>query len=160
MNSLMQQLGGLVLGSVPTMVLFLITLGFYRLLVHTPLTKILRERYARTQGAIEKARAAIEAAEKKTSEYEERLRAARASVFRARHERLHQIHLESEMALEQARAAAQERTASARLGIEQSAEAARLQLESVIDKLAADVLRTILPPSPPSAQEPGQERAQ
>ncbi|MEO6829394.1 MAG: hypothetical protein ABI164_06250, partial [Acidobacteriaceae bacterium] len=86
MGLLLKQLGGLVLGSVPTMILFLITLAAYRLLVHTPLTKVLRERYARTQGAIEKAAAAVSAAEEKTSEYEHRLRKARAGIFRERHE--------------------------------------------------------------------------
>jgi F-type H+-transporting ATPase subunit b len=145
MNGLVQQLGGLVLGSVPTIILFLITLACYRLLVHTPLTKVLRERYARTQGAIEKAAEAIAAAEKKTAEYEERLRAARATVFHLRHERLHQVHLESEQALEEARMAAQDRTARARITIEDNVEKARLQLDPIIDELAAQVLRTILP---------------
>lgn len=145
MNDLVQQLGGLVLGSVPTIILFLITLACYRLLVHTPLTKVLRERYARTQGAIEKAAEAIAAAEKKTAEYEERLRAARATVFHMRQERLHQVHLESEHALEEARMAAQDRTARARITIEDNVEKARLQLDPMIDELAAQVLRTILP---------------
>ncbi|MGC1783828.1 MAG: hypothetical protein WA708_15000 [Acidobacteriaceae bacterium] len=145
MNGLVQQLGGLVLGSVPTIILFLITLACYRVLVHTPLTKVLRERYARTQGAIEKAAEAIAAAEKKTAEYEERLRAARAMVFHARHERLHQIHLEAEHALEEARMAAQERTAAARIAIEDNVQTARLKLDPMIDDLAAQVLRTILP---------------
>lgn len=144
------------LGSVPTMILFLITLAAFRLLVHGPLTKVLRERYARTQGAIEKAQAAIAAAEQKTTEYEERLRAARAGVFRVRHDRLHHIHVESERALEESRMAAQERTSAARITIENSVEAARLQLESVIDELAVEVLRTILPIEHASAQEGAQ----
>jgi len=153
MGLLIKQLGGLVLGSVPTMILFLITLAAYRLLVHTPLRKILRERYARTQGAIEKANQAIEAAERKTAEYEERIRAARAAMFRERHERLHAVHVESEQAVAEARAAAQERAGAALVTIEESAGAARLQLDAMIPGLTADVLRAVLPAGSAPAQE-------
>jgi F-type H+-transporting ATPase subunit b len=144
MDTLFQQLGGLVLGSVPTMLLFLITLAAYRLLVHTPLTKVLRERYARTQGAIENAAKAIATTEAKTAEYEDRLRRARAGVFHERHERLHKIHIESEQALAEARAASQERVATAVIAIEESAEAARLQLDSLLGELTAKVLQAVL----------------
>ncbi len=133
------------LGSVPTMILFLLTLAAYRVLVHTPLTKVLRERYARTQGAIEKADQAITAAEAKTAEYEQRLRAARAEIFRERHERLHAIHMESERSLAETRVVAHEQLATALISIEESAGAARFQLDSFIDELTADALRAILP---------------
>lgn len=152
--TLLQQLGGLVLGSTPTMILFLITLAAYRLLVHAPLKKVLRRRYDLTQGAIGKAHVAIAAAEARTVEYEERLRAARAAIFRERHERLHSIHLETEKALTEARVAAQERVASALIAVEQSAENARLQLDGFIGDLTADVLRAVL--SAGSVSAPGQ----
>jgi F-type H+-transporting ATPase subunit b len=152
MGLLLQQLGGLVLGSVPTMVLFLITLAAYRLLVHAPLKKVLRERYARTQGAIEKATAAIAAAERKTAEYEERIRVARAGIFRERHQRLHAVHVESEIALAEARAAAQERVGNAMIAVEESATAARLQMEGMLAGLTADVLRAVLPAGSAPAQ--------
>ena len=86
------------LGAVPTMLLFLVTVAAYQFLVHTPLTKILQERYSKTQGAIENAAAAVAAAEQKTTEYEERLRAARAEILRDLHEQLEKVRLESEVA--------------------------------------------------------------
>jgi F-type H+-transporting ATPase subunit b len=156
MSTLLQQLGGLVLGSVPTMVLFLLTLIAYRLLVHTPLTKVLRQRYAQTQGAIEKAALAVADAEAKTAQYERRLRDARAGVFHERQERLHIVKLESETALAEARAAAQEKTTAAVLEIERSAQEATRQMESAIDELAAEVMRVILPSVTSARQE--QER--
>jgi F-type H+-transporting ATPase subunit b len=160
MSDLLQQLGGLVLGAVPTMLLFLVTLAAYRLLVHTPLTKVLRERYSKTQGAIENAAAAVAAAERKTTEYEERLRAARAEILRELHEHLDKVHLESELAVAQARASAQERTAAARLAIEQSMRAARLELDGLIGDLSTEILKRILPAGAASAQEPtSQEQA-
>lgn len=145
MTTLFEQLGGLVLGSVPTMILFLITLAAYRLLVHSPLKKVLKQRYDRTQGAIENAAQAIAAAETKTAEYEERLRVARAAVFHERHARLSSVHKESELALAETRAAAQEKVAAAVVAIEESAQAARLQLDSSIQDLTQEVLRAVLP---------------
>jgi len=132
-------------GSVPTVILFLITLGLYRLLVHVPLGKVLRERYARTQGAVEKAAAAIKIAEEKTREYEQRLREARSAVFRERHERLHNVHIEAELLLADAHEQAQERIADALFAIERGASAVRLQLDGMIPGLTADAVRTVLP---------------
>lgn len=143
------------LGSVPTMILFLVTVAAYRLLVHAPLKKVLRERYARTQGAIENATKAIAAAEAKTAEYEERLRAARAAVFHERHARLSAVHKESELALTEARAAAQEKVANAVIAIEESAQAARLQLEASIGELTSEVLRVILPAGASQQEQAG-----
>ncbi|MHB1857579.1 MAG: F0F1 ATP synthase subunit B family protein [Acidobacteriaceae bacterium] len=160
MSDLLQQLGGLVFGAVPTMLLFLVTLAAYRLLVHTPLTKVLRERYARTQGAIEKAAAAVAAAEKKTADYEERLRLARVEIFRELHDRLDKVHEESELALAQARAVAQERTATARIAIEDSMQVARQELDGLIGELSSEILARILPAGVAQSQkQASQEQA-
>jgi F-type H+-transporting ATPase subunit b len=59
MDTILNKLGGLVLGSVPTIVLFLLLLAAYAVLVRRPLDKVLAERRARTSGAVEKAREAI-----------------------------------------------------------------------------------------------------
>ena len=141
-------------GSVPTMLLFLVTLLAYRLLVYTPLTKVLRERYARTQGAMESAAAAVAAAEKKTAEYEERLRAARAEIFRELHEYLEKVRLESELALAEARLEAQERTAAAKTAIEDSMVAAQHELDGLIGELSTEILRRILPSGAASSPRP------
>jgi F-type H+-transporting ATPase subunit b len=81
MDEILSQLGGLVLGSVPTMVLFLLLVVAYGLLVRRPLDRVLAERRARTSGAVEQARGAISAAEAKTAEYEDSLRRARAEIL-------------------------------------------------------------------------------
>ena len=46
MDEILQQLGGLVLGSVPTMVLFILLVTAYGLLVRRPLDRVLAERRA------------------------------------------------------------------------------------------------------------------
>ena len=70
MEQTLRQVGELLLGAVPTILLLLMLYGFYTALIYRPLKKILAERRSRTEGAIEKARADISAAESKTFEYE------------------------------------------------------------------------------------------
>jgi F-type H+-transporting ATPase subunit b len=94
---------------------------------------------------VEKAHAAIAAADAKTQEYEARLRAARAEIFHAREQRLQQWNTEREKALASARLAAHERIALARKTLEADAEGARKQIETSVDQLASEILQAILP---------------
>src|ERR1700756_444229 len=87
MDETLRQLGGLLLGSVPTIIMLVVLWGAYAVIVHKPLSKVLAERRAKTQGAIERARADVAAAETRTAEYEQRLREARMAVFRAQEAR-------------------------------------------------------------------------
>ena len=74
MDPLLRQVGDLLLGAVPTAVIFLLLYAIYATLVGNPLRKTLDERRKRTEGAMLKARADIAAAEAKTQDYEQRLR--------------------------------------------------------------------------------------
>jgi F-type H+-transporting ATPase subunit b len=145
MDKILNQLGGLVLGSVPTMVLFLLLLAAYAFLVRRPLDKILAERRARTSGAVEQARNAIAAAEAKTTLYEEKLREAKNKIFKARDEQLKQWNADRDAAVAQVRQAAQEQIKTARQEIERSASAARTQIEGTSSDLTAQILKAILP---------------
>jgi len=145
MDQILNELGGLVLGSVPTMLLFILLVIAYGMLVRRPLDRILAERRARTSGAMEQARGAIAAAEAETGAYEEKLRRAKAELFEARERRLKQWAAEREDALEQVRQAAQQRVSSARQGIDQSVAEARTQIEVASLDLGARVLSAVLP---------------
>ncbi|MCU1225547.1 MAG: H+transporting two-sector ATPase subunit [Edaphobacter sp.] len=145
MDQILDQLGGLVLGSVPTMILFILLVAAYGLLVRQPLQRVLAERRARTTGAVEQARGAIAAAEAETSAYEDKLRRAKAEIFQARDQKLKQWNAEREAALEQVRQSTQERVRIARQEIEQSAAEARNQIEAVSGELSAQILSVVLP---------------
>jgi F-type H+-transporting ATPase subunit b len=145
MDEILHQLGGLVLGSVPTMVLFVILVVAYGFLVRRPLELILSERRARTTGAIDQARASISAAEAKTAEYEDRLRRAKADLYAAREQRLKQWAAERDQALAEARAATTEKVDAAKLDIERSAVAARRQIEGMSTQLSDQIVRAVLP---------------
>jgi F-type H+-transporting ATPase subunit b len=147
MDQILNQLGGLFIGSVPTIVFFLLLVVAYGFLVRRPLDAVLTERRKRTSGAIEQAKAAIGQAESETAIFEEKLRAARTELFNARAERLKLWAAEREQALEQARTETQAKVSAARLTLEQSASAGRQQIESMSGELSAQVLKAILPAS-------------
>lgn len=152
MDVILHQLGDLALGSVPTMIIFLILVLAYRFLVFGPLSRTLAERRERTQGAMERAAAAIAAADAKSQEYEARLRAARADIFRHRDQRIQQWNRERESALASARLSAQERVRVAQAALEAQAAEARRQIEGSTEQLASQILQAILPASVASTE--------
>lgn len=145
MDEILRQLGGLVLGSVPTMIIFLVLVFAYWLLVQGPLTRMLAERRYRTLGAIERANAAIAAADAKSQEYEAKLRAARAEIFRHREQRVHQWNAERDRALARARLLAEEQVRTAQAAIHAQAAQAHLLLEDSVDQLAAQIVQAVVP---------------
>ena len=147
MDETLRQLGGLLLGSVPTIVLFLVTYVSYRLIVHGKLEAVLQERYQRTEGAIEMARADVAAAEARTGEYEQRLREARVAIFKAQEARRQKALSARAAAVAQAREQAQQQVARAREGVYQELEAAKRQLQPQSERLANEVIRIILKPA-------------
>lgn len=145
MNQILNQLGGLMLGSVPTMLFFLLLLGAYGALVRGPLDRVLARRRALTSGAMDQARGAITAAEAETAVFEDKLRAARMELAQAREQRLQQSAAEREQALAQARSATQAKVQAARQTLDQSAASARQQIEGMSAEMSALVLKAVLP---------------
>ena len=146
MDQTLRQLGELLLGAVPTVILLGTLFVLYTLLVHRPLTAVLAERRNRTQGAMEKARADIAAAEARTSDYEQRLREARVKVFKNQEERRQQATQSRAEVVNQARARAQEQVKEARAGIEQAKQQALSSLQAETGRLASAIVRMVLRP--------------
>jgi len=147
MDETLRQIGGLLLGSIPTIIFFLLLFGFYTVLVHKPLTRMLSERHARTQGAIEKARADIQSADARTAEYEQKLREARLALFKAQEARRAQATQARAAAVAEARERAQAHIDRARAEIEQDKVAATASLEAESQRLATQIIRTVLEPA-------------
>jgi F-type H+-transporting ATPase subunit b len=147
MDETLHQLEALLLGSVPTIFLFLLIVILYRLLVYGPLTRVLNERRERTEGAIEQANTAMAAAAAKTQEYEAQLRAARSKIFQARQLKLQQWTRERDSAVAEAHAAAQRQVEDAKSALQAQATASRHTIEDSIDELAGEILAAVLPKS-------------
>jgi F-type H+-transporting ATPase subunit b len=147
MDQTLRQLGDLLLGSVPTIILFVLTYIAYRVILHKPLERTLRQRRERTVGAMEKARADVAAAEAKAAEYEQRLTEARMVLFKVQEARRKQAMEARSAAIVQARESASAMVSEARTRLEQDKQGAAASLQGEAEKLASEVIRTILKPA-------------
>jgi F-type H+-transporting ATPase subunit b len=145
MQEIIQQVGNLLLGAVPTILLFIVLVLAYQFLVQGPLTATLKERRARTEGAVEDAHKAIAQAEARAAEYASKLRQARAEVFKVREQRVKQWNAERDAALDAARKTAGLKVNQARIALEAEAAKARQSLQASAGDLAAQVVRAVLP---------------
>jgi F-type H+-transporting ATPase subunit b len=147
MDETLRQLGELLLGSVPTVILLALLYLLYAVIVHKPLARVLADRRSKTEGAVEKSRADIAAAEARTSEYEQRLREARATVFRAQETRRKAALDARTVALNDARKKAQAQVQAAKADIEKDREAAQAGLQGEAQTLASEIIRRVLEPA-------------
>jgi F-type H+-transporting ATPase subunit b len=147
MDQTLQQLGELLLAAVPTVILFALLYFLYTIIVHRPLGRVLEERHNKTEGAVEKSKADIAAADARTAEYEHRLREARAAVFRAQ-EAKRQAALQARAnAVNQARTNAQSQVQEAKAAIENERMVADQQLHGEAAALAQEIVRRVLQPA-------------
>lgn len=147
MDETLRQLGELLLGSVPTIILFTILYGLYATIVHAPLRRVLAERRSKTEGAVEKSRADIAAADSRTAEYEQRLREARATLFRAQEARRKTALAARTTALHEARGEAQKKVQAAKNEIGKEREVAEAGLQGEVQTLATEIMRRVLSPA-------------
>jgi F-type H+-transporting ATPase subunit b len=147
MDQTLRQLGELLLGSIPTVILLALLYALYTTIVHKPLRRVLEERRCKTEGAVEKSRADIAAAEARTGEYEQRLREARATVFRAQEARRKAALDARTAALNEARNKAQAQVQAAKAEIQKDRDAALGGLQKEAQSLAAEIMRRVLQPA-------------
>jgi len=147
MDQTLHQLGELLLGSVPTVILLALLYGLYTTIVHKPLQRVLDERRSKTEGAIEKSKADIAAAEARTSEYEQKLREARAAVFRKQEAKRQAVVQARADALNEARSKAQAQVQAAKADIEADRASAEKGLQGEAGGLAQEIARRVLQPA-------------
>ena len=86
MEQTLQALSGILVKAIPTVVLVLLLHFYLKAMLFGPLEKILKQREELTDGARKAASASLAEAERKTAEYEAKLRDARAEVYREQEE--------------------------------------------------------------------------
>ena len=147
MDDTLRQLGELLLGAVPTVILLALLYALYTAIVHKPLQRVLAERRSKTEGAVEKSRADIAAAEARTAEYEQKLREARAAIFRAQEARRQAALQARANAVHEARSKAQAQVQAAKKDIENDRSAAQNRLRGEVAALAQEIMRRVLQPA-------------
>lgn len=148
MNETLRQIGQLLLSSIPAIIGFLIVWAAYRTIVYKPLQRVLADRQARTEGAIQQAQAEITSAEERTAEYERRVREARAQIYAAQEARSRRTSEQRETALAEARRQADSKVKTARADLEKEVLAAKGTLQQQAEILAQKIIESVLKPAP------------
>jgi F-type H+-transporting ATPase subunit b len=146
MGDILGKLGELLLSSIPAIFCLLIVWAAYRSIVYTRLQQVLAERQALTEGAIERAREEIAAAEERTAEYERRVREARAQIFQVQEAHSRRTMEERNNALAEARQKADAMIKRARAALDEEVLSAKSSLEQQTDSLADEIIDTVLRP--------------
>jgi F-type H+-transporting ATPase subunit b len=147
MDAILRQIGELLVNSIPTIISVLILWTAYRFLVHGKLHQVLAQRHALTEGAMERAQQEIAIAEKRTAEYEQRVREARSQIYKAQQANRQRVVDERNAALAESRKNAGEMVKKARAVLETDTAGAKAALEQQANALADQVIATILKPA-------------
>jgi len=147
MGETLNQLGELLLTSIPAIISLVIVWVGYRWIVYGRLQQVLAERQARTEGAVKEAQEQIASAEARTAEYERRVREARAQIYQAQEVRRRRTMEEREAALAEARQQADAMVKQARTVLAKDMLEAKTALEHQVDGLANQIIESILKPA-------------
>jgi F-type H+-transporting ATPase subunit b len=147
MEDTLRQLGELLLSSVPTIICLFVVWGAYQLIVNRRLQQVLEQRHAMTEGAIEQAQAEIAAAEARTAEYEQKVREARAHIYKIQEAGRRQVMEQRSAALAEARKQADEMVKRARAVTAEDVAAAKAGLQKQAEVLADQIIESILRPA-------------
>jgi F-type H+-transporting ATPase subunit b len=147
MDTVLRQIGELLVNSIPTIIAVLIVWTAYRFIVHGKLRQVLEQRHALTEGAIERAQQEIAVAEKRTAEYEQRVREARSQIYKVQQANRQRVMDERNAALAESRQRAGEMVKKARAVLEAETADAKGALVQQASVLADQVIARILKPA-------------
>jgi F-type H+-transporting ATPase subunit b len=147
MDAILRQIGELLISSIPTIISVLIVWMSYYFLVHKKLRQVLEQRHALTKGAIERAQQEIARAEARTAEYEQKVREARAEIYKTQQASRQQIMDARTAALVEARKQAGDKVKEARASVAATVTTSKVALREQADALADKVIETVLKPA-------------
>ena len=144
MEQTFQALEIILLKAIPTAVLLLLLLFYFKAMLFGPLAKILKQREELTLGARKAAQQSLAKAEEKATEYETKLRDAKGEVYRSQEETRKQWLAEQAAQLEQTKAKAEATMKAAGEGIAQEVTVARQGLAETSAAIADQIATTVL----------------
>jgi F-type H+-transporting ATPase subunit b len=147
MDAILRQIGELLISSIPTIISLLVVWAGYRYIVHGKLQQVLEQRHALTQGAVQRAQEEIAKAETRTAEYEQRVREARAEIYKTQQATRQRIMDTRNAALADARKQAGDKVKEARVGLVATVATSKTALREQADALADKVIESVLKPA-------------
>lgn len=150
MEKILLQLRDLLVGALPTAVIVFFLYFFLRWAFWQPLTRVLAERQAATEGTRREAEELLSRANEKLRQYEEALRQTRAETYQQQEASRRLALEERSQILRDTRARAQELVRQAKLDIAGDVAQAKKGLEAESERLAEEITRALLAPARPA----------
>jgi F-type H+-transporting ATPase subunit b len=144
MEALLASLGGLLLRALPTVIILLLLHSYLRATFFKPLEKALRERKAATTGTRKIADETLRKAEQKAAEYEEKMRAARADIYREQEQHRRRWRDEQTTALAAMKEQVDAQIREERISIEAARQEAVAGLDAESERLAEQIATRVL----------------
>ena len=144
MDSTLNQLGGILLNAVPTVILLLVVFLYLKWMFFRPLEKVLAERKLATTGTREKAEALLAKAGQTAAAIEAELKKARESIYQEQEEARRRWSSDQTAQLDQARNSAREAIHQAKMELESETAAAKRELSATAESLAEQIAKTLL----------------
>jgi F-type H+-transporting ATPase subunit b len=144
MEQTIQALLGILLKAVPTVGLLIFLLFYFKAVLFGPLDKILKQRGVLTEGARKAADESLASADRKATEYETKLRDARAVVYKEQEETRKRWLDDQASQVAEARARSEASVKAEKAAIASEAAAARQTLSQTSATLADRIVATVL----------------
>src|SRR5579884_1210414 len=144
MEATLQALGGLLVKATFTIILLVLLHIYLRLVFFSPLDRILKKRYEMTEGARSAAQESMKRAADRTSEYETKLRQARADVLAEQEEARRKWLADQTEHIREARGKADEAIRRTRDQVLEESEKALLDLTRESESLASEIADVVL----------------
>lgn len=144
MDKILHDLADILLKAIPTVIILVILHQFLKLVLFAPLEEMLRKRHQMTNGAREAARTSLVNAERKTAEYEAKLRDAKSVVYKEQEDTRRKWLSDQADQLAQAKVGVIARVATAKQEIASEASSAKATLERTTDILADQIATSLL----------------
>jgi F-type H+-transporting ATPase subunit b len=144
MDATLQALAGFLIKSIPTIVFFVFLAVFLNQVFFKPMARVLEERRRQTEGVRQLAQQALEAVDRKTSEFEHALQLARIQINQE-NEALRRKWSEEQMdSIAHIREEASKQIEEAKRQIAQEVEKAKGELDLSVDQLSSHIVESLL----------------
>jgi F-type H+-transporting ATPase subunit b len=155
MNQIANQLGHLLVQSIPTVVFVLFLLAFLDRLFFKPLSQTLDARAKATSGALAEARQQADRAEERLGEYERAIQAARQEIYQHREDVRRKSLGERDSKVQEARSRAESMVKGAQSSLDRETAIAKTELRTAVDSLATEVAVSLFAPRIPGSDQGG-----
>jgi len=144
MEQTLQALNGILIKSIPTIILLVLLHQFLKAVLFGPVEKMLKERDSLTHGARKAAEHSLANAERKTAEYEAKLRDAKSVVYKEQEDTRKTWLNDQTEQVARAKADAGVQVDTAKKTIQAETAAARTELEQTTAALADQIATSLV----------------